>query len=53
MTILLLKVSGVSLMEKDISDRRSAYRQYIETTNAFIPGKPAQKNEILHGGQES
>ena len=53
MTLLLLKVSGVSLMEKDISHRRSAYRQYIETTNAFIPGKPALKNEILHRGQES
>ena len=53
MTILLLKVSGVSLMEKDISDRRSAYRQYIETTNAFIPGKPGLKNKLVHGGQES
>lgn len=53
MTLLLLKVSGVSLMEKDITERRNGYRQYIETTNAFIPGKPAQKKQFLHGGQQS
>ncbi len=40
MTVLLLKVSGVSLTEKDIGERRPAYRGYIERTNAFIPGPP-------------
>ena len=39
-TILLLKVSGVALLEKDIGERRPAYRDYIERTNAFIPGLP-------------
>lgn len=38
MTFLLLKFSGVGLMEVDISDRRPTYRQYIESTNAFFPG---------------
>jgi steroid 5-alpha reductase family enzyme len=38
MTVLLLKVSGVSLLEKDITERRPAYREYIERTNAFFPG---------------
>jgi steroid 5-alpha reductase family enzyme len=38
MTLLLLKVSGVSLLEKDIEERRPDYREYIERTNAFIPG---------------
>lgn len=38
MTFLLLRVSGVALLERDISDRRSAYRDYIQRTNAFIPG---------------
>jgi len=38
MTVLLLKVSGVALLEKDIQERRPAYREYIERTNAFIPG---------------
>lgn len=40
MTFLLLRVSGVRLLEKDISERRPAYRQYISRTNAFIPGLP-------------
>jgi len=43
MTLLLLKVSGVSLLEKDISERRPAYVEYIKNTNSFIPGLP--KNE--------
>lgn len=40
MTILLLRVSGVSLLEQTISERRPAYRDYILRTNAFIPGPP-------------
>ncbi len=40
MTFLLLKVSGVALLEKDISDRRPKYEQYIRRTNAFFPGLP-------------
>ncbi|MFC1778421.1 DUF1295 domain-containing protein [Pseudomonadota bacterium] len=38
MTFLLLKVSGVTLLEKDISTRRPAYASYIKRTNAFLPG---------------
>jgi len=38
MTILLLKVSGVALLEKDITERRPGYREYIARTNAFFPG---------------
>jgi steroid 5-alpha reductase family enzyme len=40
MTFLLLRVSGVVMLEKDISERRPGYRDYIERTNAFIPGFP-------------
>jgi steroid 5-alpha reductase family enzyme len=40
MTFLLLRVSGVSLLEKDIVERRPGYRDYMERTNAFIPGRP-------------
>jgi steroid 5-alpha reductase family enzyme len=39
MTFLLLKVSGVSLLEKDIAERRPEYVDYSKSTNAFIPGK--------------
>lgn len=40
MSVLLLKVSGVSLLEKDIGERRPAYHDYIARTNAFFPGMP-------------
>lgn len=40
MTFLLLKVSGVALLEKDIGERRPRYQQYIRRTNAFFPGFP-------------
>ncbi len=43
MTMLLLKVSGVALLEKDIAERRPAYRDYVLRTNAFIPGPPRRK----------
>ena len=43
MIALLLKLSGISHMERGITERRPDYRQYIETTSAFIPWKPAQK----------
>ena len=40
MTLLLLKISGVALLEKDIAERRPAYLNYIKNTNAFIPWLP-------------
>jgi steroid 5-alpha reductase family enzyme len=40
MSVLLLKVSGVALLEKYIGERRPAYRDYIRRTNAFFPGPP-------------
>jgi steroid 5-alpha reductase family enzyme len=36
-TVLLLKVSGVTLLEKTIVDTRPEYREYIKHTNAFFP----------------
>jgi steroid 5-alpha reductase family enzyme len=38
MSLLLLRVSGVALLEKDIGQRRPAYANYILRTNAFFPG---------------
>jgi steroid 5-alpha reductase family enzyme len=43
MTFLLLRVSGVTLLEKEIVERRPAYRDYIARTNAFIPGPTGQR----------
>lgn len=38
MTWLLLRFSGVTLLERDISDRRPEYADYARRTNAFFPG---------------
>lgn len=43
MTLLLLKVSGVSLLEKDIQERRPAYRRYQQSTSAFLPWFPRRE----------
>jgi len=45
MTFLLVRVSGVALLEKDIGERRPGYRAYVARTSAFVPwlrreGKP-------------
>jgi steroid 5-alpha reductase family enzyme len=42
MTLLLLKVSGVALLEKDIAERRPAYRDYVRRTSAFFPWFPRE-----------
>ncbi len=39
MTLLLLRVSGVTLLEQDIAERRPAYREYVARTSAFVPWK--------------
>jgi steroid 5-alpha reductase family enzyme len=40
MTALIIKVSGVSLLEKTLKDSKPKYRDYIEKTNAFFPWFP-------------
>lgn len=43
-TFLLLKVSGVTLLEKTIVDSRPEYRDYIESTSSFIPRLPRKRH---------
>lgn len=50
MTLLLLRVSGVALLEKDIVERRPGYREYIAHTNAFIPGIPRNSHNTVTQG---
>jgi steroid 5-alpha reductase family enzyme len=38
MSFLLLRFSGVRLLERDIGERRPAYAEYARRTNAFFPG---------------
>ncbi len=40
MSVLLMKVSGVTLLEQDIGERRPQYAEYARRTNAFFPGRP-------------
>ena len=46
MSVLLLKVSGVAMLEKTITDRRPKYAEYIARTNAFFPG-PRRSHKAL------
>jgi steroid 5-alpha reductase family enzyme len=39
-TILLLKFSGVTLLEKTLTDEKPQYRDYVRRTHAFIPWPP-------------
>jgi steroid 5-alpha reductase family enzyme len=40
MSVLLLRVSGVALLEKDIAERRPKYAEYVRRTSAFFPWPP-------------
>lgn len=43
MTFLLVRVSGVTLLEKSLSTTKVGYQDYVETTSAFIPWFPRRK----------
>ncbi|MEO8274634.1 MAG: DUF1295 domain-containing protein [Thermoanaerobaculia bacterium] len=40
MTVLLLKVSGVALLEKGLSSTKPGYAEYVARTSAFVPWFP-------------
>ena len=40
MSVFLMFISGVTLLESDLRDRKPDYRQYVSRTNAFFPGPP-------------
>jgi steroid 5-alpha reductase family enzyme len=40
MSVLLLRVSGVPLLERSLLERRAGYREYVERTSAFFPRPP-------------
>ena len=45
MTWLLVRVSGVRMLEEDLRERKPEYRDYVRTTNAFVPGPPRRRPE--------
>ena len=44
MTTLLLRVSGVALLERTLTETKPQYREYIETTSAFVPWFPRKRH---------
>lgn len=40
MTLIIIKVSGVSLLEKSLNDTKPQYREYIRKTSSFLPWFP-------------
>ena len=40
MTILIIRVSGVVLLEKSLKENKPGYREYAEKTSSFIPWFP-------------
>ena len=40
MIYLIIKISGVALLEKTLNKTKPGYKEYIESTNAFIPWLP-------------
>jgi steroid 5-alpha reductase family enzyme len=40
MTFLLVRVSGVPLLERGLADRRPGYAEYVRRTSAFVPWFP-------------
>jgi steroid 5-alpha reductase family enzyme len=55
MTFLLVRVSGVAMLEKTLATSKPGYREYVERTPAFIPWFPRTlppKSERLEGGHQ-
>ena len=40
MTFLLLRISGVAMLERSLKRSKTGYEKYIRQTNAFFPGRP-------------
>jgi steroid 5-alpha reductase family enzyme len=40
MTFLLHCISGVAMMERSLRKTKPSYAAYMESTNAFFPGRP-------------
>jgi steroid 5-alpha reductase family enzyme len=43
MTALIIKVSGVALLEKSLKSQKPGYDEYVRKTSAFIPWFPKKR----------
>lgn len=48
MSALLMRYSGVGLLEKTIGRRRPGYEEYAKKTNAFFPGPPRDTSPVAN-----
>jgi steroid 5-alpha reductase family enzyme len=48
MTALIIRVSGVALLEKSLNKHKPQYKDYIENTSAFLPWIPKKRNSHLN-----
>ena len=52
MTLLLIRVSGVALLEKTLKETKPGYREYVENTSAFISNATTEKAVIYEWGEK-
>jgi len=52
MTVLLRRVSGVTLLEKSLKKRRAGYDEYIARTSPFVPRPPRKPKATTIGASE-
>jgi steroid 5-alpha reductase family enzyme len=45
MTALIMRVSGVALLEQNLKKTKPEYADYMASTNAFFPGLPRKRQE--------
>lgn len=45
MTVLLMRVSGVTLLEKRLKEVKPGYQDYVRSTNAFFPWFPRRSSQ--------
>jgi steroid 5-alpha reductase family enzyme len=43
MTFLLMRVSGVPMLERGLAKTRPGYREYVERTPSFFPWFPKER----------
>ena len=50
MTTLLMRVSGVTLLEKTLKETKPGYKEYVEATSAFVPWFPRENQSTGQSG---
>jgi steroid 5-alpha reductase family enzyme len=53
MTVLLMRVSGVTLLEKRLKEAKPGYEEYVRSTNAFFPWPPKRTGPSSPGLQNA